>query len=68
MTTNRLAKSESTGPYRSAHRALEWAQMARDRHLEDHVKAWVRAHENGWDDEHYDSLKAEQYRAKVRAA
>ena len=62
MTINRLA---SGGPRKSVFTAREWAQMARDKGLKVTAEAWEKAHDNGWDENNYCPLAAENYRKKI---
>ena len=68
MTTNRLAKNNGSSLHRSVFRAKEWAAMAEAKGLHEAAKVWRQAHEDGWDDEHYDQLSAERYRLKIAEA
>lgn len=58
---------DNAKPFKSVFRAMEWAESARERGLDANVKAWKRAHDEGWDDEHYDPDKAAKYHADIAA-
>lgn len=66
MTTNRLAKSETPPPRKgSVFRAAEWAVMAEAGGHHDKAVKWWEADRKGWDDEHYDTVAAAEYKKRV---
>lgn len=65
MPTNPLKSASEKTARKSVFRAKEWAQMARDKGLKATAEAWDQAHEDGWDEEHYCTLAAENYRKRI---
>jgi hypothetical protein len=48
----------------SGYTAAEWAQMARDKGLTAHAKAWEDAARDGWDDRHFSLTRGDELAQK----
>lgn len=68
MTTNRLVGGNKSTIGRSVYRASEWAAMARAKGMNSNAEEWDKAAREGWDDDHYDSLKAAERHEKITKA